>query len=98
MRKFRLSLIIVFAVAASAFALLQNTIKPTKTYNQYWMQVDSLTKKGLSKSALEVVMDVYRKAKAENDPEQLVKAVIHRMKFQSFTEEDETKKIINDLT
>jgi uncharacterized protein YfaS (alpha-2-macroglobulin family) len=97
MRKFRFALLLIFAIAASAFALLQTNPKPEKTYGQYWKQVDSLTKKGLSKSALEVVIEVYKKAKAENDPEQLVKAVIHRMKFQSYTEEDETKKIINDL-
>src|SRR3569832_2431305 len=98
MRKFRFALLTIFAITISGFAFFQNAPKPTKTFEQYWKQVDSLTKKGLSKSALEVVMDVYQKAKTENNPAQLVKAVIHRMKFQSFTEEDETKKIISDLT
>jgi uncharacterized protein YfaS (alpha-2-macroglobulin family) len=97
MRKFRLALLVVLAIAVSAFSFMRSSTAPPKTYDEYWKQIDSLTKKGLSKSALEVVMAVYAKAKTENNPSQLVKAVIHRMKFQSFTEEDETKKIIADL-
>jgi uncharacterized protein YfaS (alpha-2-macroglobulin family) len=105
MLKFRLPLLVLIALTLSTVAFigpyppLQNSGAGGEiTYNQYWKKVDSLTKKGLSKSALEVVMNVYQKAKTENNSAQLVKAVIHRMKFQSMSEEDETKKIINDLT
>ncbi len=105
MQKFRLPLLLLVAFTLSSVAFigphapLQNKEQGSPmTYGQYWKKVDSLTKKGLSKSALEVVMTIYEKAKAEDEQAQLVKAVIHRMKFQSMTEEDETKKIINDLT
>ena len=75
----------------------KTTIHSTGPYGQEWAKVDSLSKKGLSKSALEAVMNIYQKAKAEKNAPQLVKAVIHRMKFQSYTEEDAMKKIIADL-
>jgi uncharacterized protein YfaS (alpha-2-macroglobulin family) len=57
-------------------------------YARYWKQVDSLQQKGLPQSALKVVNTIYEKAKAENQPDQLVKAVIHRLKFTAYTEED----------
>ncbi len=74
-----------------------STVTLSGSYQQQWSRVDSLTQKGLSKSALEQVMNIYKKAKAENNAPQLVKAVIHRMKLQSYTEEDAMKKMIGDL-
>jgi len=38
------------------------------------------------------------KRKTENKPPQLVKAFIHRIKFQNYLEEDAIKKNIADLT
>src|SRR5262249_37710320 len=67
------------------------------SYDSLWATVDSLQKKGLSKSALDVVMKIYAKAKSENNPPQLVKAVIHRIKFTNFTDEDAVKKNIAAL-
>jgi len=42
-------------------------------------------------------LSIYKKASTENNTSQLVKAVIHRMKFQSTLEEDAMKKLIADL-
>ncbi len=67
------------------------------SYAQLWARIDSLTQKGLNKSALEQVITIYKKANTENNASQLVKAVIHRMKFQSYLEEDAMKKIITGL-
>jgi len=71
--------------------------KIPETYAQLWMQVDSLEKKGLNQSALEITERIYQKAKSDSHAPQLVKAVIHRMKYQSYTEEDAVKKIISGL-
>ncbi len=97
----------LFLFSASAFAwnYFQSKQKPqtskpkpqTASYGSLWNRVDSLQKKGLSKSALDVVMKIYAKAKTENEPPQLVKAVIHRIKFQNLMEEDAVKKAISDL-
>src|SRR6185503_14365339 len=90
------------ATALPGYFLLQKP-RPQKksvtpgSYESYWNKVDSLQKKGLSKSALEVIGKIYDKSKADNNMPQLVKSVIHRMKFQSYTEEDAVKKIIAGL-
>src|SRR5438105_102007 len=40
----------------------------TESYEALWSRVDSLQRKGLSKSALAVVKKIYEKATAENNP------------------------------
>lgn len=67
------------------------------TYEKLWKRVDSCEKKGLTESALKVVEVLYSKAKAENNAAQFVKAVIHRMKFESYKEEFSLEKSIFKL-
>src|SRR6218665_1874624 len=67
------------------------------SYEKEWQKVDSLAKKGLPKSALDVVQDIYNKAKAENNSSQLVKAIIHRMKFEQMIEDYSLVKSLNWL-
>ncbi|HQQ95513.1 MAG TPA: alpha-2-macroglobulin family protein [Bacteroidia bacterium] len=66
-------------------------------YKQLWKRVDSCERYGLSESALKIVDQVYQKAKKENNAAQLVKAVIHRMKFKQYKEEFALEKNIADL-
>ncbi len=67
------------------------------TYEKEWKKVDSLTKKGLNKSALDVVNGIYSKAKTDNNASQFVKAIIHRMKFEQYMEEYSLVKALNKL-
>lgn len=67
------------------------------TYDKEWRKVDSLTQKGLTQSALEVVTGIYNKAKSENNAPQFVKAIIHRMKFEQQMEEYSLVKALNKL-
>ncbi len=67
------------------------------SYIKEWKKVDSLTAKGLNKSALEVVNGIYEKAKVENNAPQFVKAIIHRMKFEQYIEEYSLVKALNKL-
>jgi len=101
--KLGVTLLIFYCV--STFSISFNQQKQTQkkkspvneSYDGYWNRVDSLAKKGLNKSALETVMKIYEKAKAENNDIQFLKAIIHRMKFSSFTEEDNVQKNIASL-
>jgi len=68
------------------------------TYAKEWQKVDSLSNKGLNKSALDVVNGIYDKAKLENNAPQYVKAIIHRMKFEQYMEEYSLIKALNKLT
>jgi uncharacterized protein YfaS (alpha-2-macroglobulin family) len=63
-------------------------------YTQSWSKVDSLTQKQLPQSALEVVNSIYTRASKENRNGQLVKAVIHRVKFTAMIDEEAQFKAI----
>lgn len=67
------------------------------TYEKEWKKVDSLTNKGLTQSALKVVEGIYAKAKTDNNAPQIVKAVIHRIKLESYMEEYSVQKSIDKL-
>lgn len=62
-----------------------------------WTKVDSLEKMGLTRSALDAVEIIYKKAKAENNHAQVVKAVIYKLKFDSYLEEENYVKAIAEL-
>jgi hypothetical protein len=104
-RLFFLSLFtaISFAAVMNVYSYQGNTIGnllifPTgSTYSKEWRKVDSLSNKGLYKSALEVTNGIYEKAKSQNDASQLVKAIIHRMKFEQYMEEYSLEKAITKL-
>jgi hypothetical protein len=66
-------------------------------YEKEWKKVDSLAKKGLNRSALDVVEGIYAEAKAENNSQQLVKAIIHRMRFEQGMEEYSLEKALSKL-
>jgi hypothetical protein len=67
-------------------------------YNQLWKEVSSYQRKGLPKSALKVVNRVYRIAKEENNAGQLVKALLHRVRYLQEVEEDTFVKIQKNLS
>lgn len=72
-------------------------ISENDSYSKLWKKVDSCEAKGLTESALKVVERIYLKAKTENNAPQFVKAVIHKMKFESYKEEFSTEKTITQL-
>jgi uncharacterized protein YfaS (alpha-2-macroglobulin family) len=77
MRLFPLLLLTLF----SALPLGQN-------YDDLWKEVEEHARNGKPKSALEVVQKIHDQAVQENNSPQLVKAVIHEIKFQSEFEEE----------
>ncbi|MGE5796620.1 MAG: hypothetical protein ACM34N_07540, partial [Ignavibacteria bacterium] len=66
-------------------------------YNTAWHKVDSLQSKGLTRSALEVVEQIYNSAKKENNQPQIIKSFIHKLKFTNYTEEESHQKIITEV-
>ena len=105
-RKLFLLALMAISLLATAFTITnykksKNTIllifPKGSNYLKEWKKVDSLTEKGLNKSALEVVNSIYAKAKKENNAPQFVKAIIHRMKFEQSMEEYSLVKALNKL-
>jgi len=66
-------------------------------YKQKWEQVASFESQGLPQSALKVVEEIYLMAKEEKNTNQLIKALIHRMKYKNDIEDGGFVKIILDL-
>ena len=101
-KPFLVALITVSALAA-AFTISTKKSKMLlifpkgSSYEKQWKMVDSLADKGLNKSALELVNDIYSKAKSENNSAQFVKAIIHRMRFEQQMEEYSLVKALNKL-
>ena len=68
-----------------------------ETYQDEWDKVESLIKKGLPKSALEIVESIYSKAKNENNHPQFIKATLYKIKLKADFEEEFIENIISDL-
>jgi uncharacterized protein YfaS (alpha-2-macroglobulin family) len=57
-------------------------------FDKAWKQVAEHESKGLPESALKVVNEIEKEAKARNNSGQLIKAYIHQLKFTDAKEED----------
>ena len=67
-------------------------------YGDLWKEVDSLQNIGLYASALTVVDSIFNLATEGDVAPQVVKSVIHKMKYNSYLEEDELKLIAKTST
>jgi len=68
-----------------------------KEYEDMWYAVDSLQSIGLYASAIDVVKVIFDSARVENNAPQVVKSVIHKMKFNSYLAEDDYVIAIAEL-
>ncbi|MEM7184742.1 MAG: MG2 domain-containing protein, partial [Spirochaetota bacterium] len=57
------------------------------SYSQLWLDVKKQEKKGLPKSALKIVNQIYAKAKKETNPSQYIKSIIFKAKYLGQVEE-----------
>ncbi|AYB34312.1 alpha-2-macroglobulin family protein [Chryseolinea soli] len=75
-------------------ALAQTKSVPMTPFNyeKAWKEVADFESKGLPQSALTVVNTIYAQAKKDANAPQLVKAVVHKLKFTEYEEEDEFAK------
>ena len=66
-------------------------------FEKKWKEVETLKKKGLPKSALKIVDNIYREAKKEDNKPQLIKALIYKMSLRGTFEEEHLLKNIRLL-
>ena len=66
-------------------------------FNSEWKKVADFEKKGLPKSAIEVVEQIYSEAKRTDNHEQVAKALIYRSKYIAQTEEEAVSKILQQF-
>lgn len=104
-RKYRLGIVLVSLLIVLQSVAFQLSTSPEKwmqfpkneKFKAEWKKVDEFEKKGLPKSALEVVDQIYASAKKSHNQEQIAKALVYRSKFISQTEEDAFPKIIKQM-
>ncbi len=70
---------------------------PKDDYTELWKQVHKHAKEDRPKSALEIVDKIYATAKEAGNRPQVIKALIHQMKFSSYTDEESVKSDITRL-
>lgn len=77
------------------FLINPGFMKPEdQSYDKLWQEVDALLKKGLPRSAIELIDIVQQKAITENNGQQLLKAAVYRFSAgQQFEEEHLVKAI-----
>src|SRR5437868_11008654 len=63
-------------------------------YKKNWKKVQALEDKGLPKSALAEVMNIYKMATKDNNEPQVIKTYIYQIKYRSQIEEDNQEKNI----
>ncbi|GAB4295004.1 MAG: alpha-2-macroglobulin family protein [Marinilabiliales bacterium] len=68
------------------------------SYEDVWEKVAEFEKKGLTKSALEVVEAIYNQAKTDKNYPQIVKALIYKQKYRMVLEENAYQNMVNELT
>ena len=92
--------ILSLALVLGSFAIMNlKTQQPVKSieYTASWKKVRDFEDRGLPESALTLVNDIYRQARSENNAQQLVKAVIYKMKYTDYKEEDSFVKNLGQL-
>jgi Bacterial Alpha-2-macroglobulin MG10 domain/Alpha-2-macroglobulin family/MG2 domain/Alpha-2-macroglobulin bait region domain len=89
---------LLFAVSLSCSAGDKSAaLAHGEKYAGYWKTIDSLCNRGLTQSALNSIDTVYKKAKAASNADQTIKAIVYRMRFESYKEEDAFVKAIDRL-
>jgi uncharacterized protein YfaS (alpha-2-macroglobulin family) len=88
---------IVFLMTLGACAQTNKTTMAPYDYEKAWKEVKDFESKGLPESALKSVNAIYEQAKTESNAGQLVKAVIHQLKFTDYKEENAFIKNLDKL-
>ncbi|HAJ78770.1 MAG TPA: hypothetical protein DCO75_03285, partial [Fibrobacteres bacterium] len=93
--------VIIIALALISFTSPSFCIDSDRTsprhYAGSWLAVDSLVKNGLTKTALDTVNAIYKKASGSNNSDQIIKSIIYRMRLESSMEEDAFVKAMDRL-
>lgn len=72
-------------------------MKYLSPYAKAWATIDSLEQEGLPRSALEATESLNKRAKADNNPAELVRTIIYKNKYQSQLEEGGLAKAISRM-
>ncbi|MEL7146570.1 MAG: MG2 domain-containing protein, partial [Bacteroidota bacterium] len=80
--------LVALITLTTLFLAIHFDIMAQYDYDKSWKEVTQFEQKRLPASALKVVNDIYQQAKAENNTQQFIKAVVHQLKYVNYKEED----------
>lgn len=80
------------------FFLTSSTILSQSNYNKEWQEVYQYELDGKTRSAYEIVQNIYKKAKRKEDETEIIKCFFYVSKFTQALEEKAQSKIISNLT
>lgn len=75
----------------------QDSKKKMKSFDTEWKQVEQDEQKGLPKSAFSKVSEIYQKAKSEENHPQIIKCLLHKLKYIGQVEEEAFEKSILEI-
>ncbi|HEX8549453.1 MAG TPA: hypothetical protein VF691_21000, partial [Cytophagaceae bacterium] len=84
----KVSLIFISLFILPLAALFAQSVNKDNFYKNAWSSVSAFDAKGLPKSALDEVNKIYKSAVTDKNNEQIIKSLIHKLKFTSSTEKD----------
>src|SRR6188768_3532472 len=90
-------LLLAITGALTSCAQQKKDMTTNYNYEKAWQEAREFENKGLPESALKVVNTIYEQAKKEQNASQLVKAVVHQLKFTDYKEENAFVKNLNKL-
>lgn len=100
MKEISITIILVFTILISSFAMQKKSNASDLNFDNYetsWTKVQDFENQGKPKSALEEVELIILQARKETNSPQLVKALLHKFKYQMVLEEDSEWKVVQSI-
>ncbi len=85
------------ALVVTMITLFSSLIHAQNKYSELWYKVNQFDQKGLPKSALKEVENIYNLAKAEKNAPQIIKSILFKSKYTLILEENAQLKVIASI-
>ena len=79
------------------FSQMAQSQNSNDSYESLWIEVEQLEKEALTKSASELVSQIFARAKKEDNPQQIVRSLLYRSKYALTLEEDAMLNIVEEF-
>ncbi|MDR2056720.1 MAG: hypothetical protein LBP83_00245 [Dysgonamonadaceae bacterium] len=73
------------------------TLSAQTDFSDLWKKVENFEKQSLPQSALEAVDQIYREAKKKGNTPELIKSLIHKLKYETAIDNDKLSDIIREM-
>lgn len=89
--------LVITTIVALIFFITANKPPMENNFDEKWKQVDSLVSLSQPRTALDIVEEIHASAKADENPAQVIKANLYRIKLMAEFEEEHLVKAIGKI-